>query len=86
MVSDNHNIHITKQQEDWIQSQLSSGSFETSEEYVQYLVDKEIEREKKRAILHAEIQKGLDSGVSNRSIDEIFDSVLARKEKQNGNI
>ena len=66
--------------EQWIETRIASGKFDNKEALVQYLIDEAIENEKIIIALRAAIQEGLDSGESNRTVDDICRDIIARKE------
>jgi antitoxin ParD1/3/4 len=66
------NVSLTKKQEEYIANQIASGDYQNASELVRdALRMHQIYREKVIADLRKEIQKGLDSGYSNRSILDI---------------
>ncbi len=85
-MSETQNIHITEDQEKWIQRQLSSGDFETREEYVQHLIEIDIQRKMDEEHIRQEVQKGLDSGISDRSLDTIWEEGISMHKAGNANL
>jgi len=73
-------ITVTDKQDEWIKSQINNGDFTNESEYIRALIRREQGNNEKFLRLKAEIQKGLDSGVSDRSIDEIFEAGKRRAE------
>jgi antitoxin ParD1/3/4 len=70
------NVSLTEKQKKYIASQIESGDFQNASELVRdALRVHQVYREKMLVELRAEIQKGLDSGISERSLDEIMDEV-----------
>lgn len=65
-------ITVTDKQDDWIKSQISNGDFTNESEYIRALIRRDQNNDAQFLRLKAELQKGLDSGMSNRSIDEIM--------------
>lgn len=65
-------ITVTDKQDDWIKSQISNGDFTNESEYIRALIRRDQNNNAQFLRLKAELQKGLDSGMSNRSIDEIM--------------
>lgn len=63
-------ITVTDQQGDWIKSQIESGHYTNDSEYIRDLIRRDQEGAR---LLRATIQEGLDSGVSKRSLHEIWD-------------
>ena len=69
------NISFTEKQKKYIADQLESGDFQNASEVVRdALRMHQIYRERLLADLRAEIQKGIDSGFSTRSVQDIIDA------------
>ena len=66
--------------EQWIERQIASGKFDNKESLVRSLINEAIENERKNAALRVAIQEGLDSGVSNRTVEDICNDVITCKE------
>ena len=62
-------ITVTDQQDEWIKSQISNGDYTNDSEYFRDLIRRD--QDKFRALKTA-VEKGLASGVSNRTVDEIW--------------
>ena len=62
-------ITLTDQQDEWIKSQISNGDYTNDSEYFRDL--SRLDYDKLRALKTA-VDKGLASGVSNRTVDEIW--------------
>jgi antitoxin ParD1/3/4 len=62
-------ITVTDQQDEWIKSQVSNGDYTNDSEYFRDLIRRD--QGKFRALKTA-VEKGLASGVSNRTVDEIW--------------
>ena len=65
-------ITVTDKQDDWIKSQISSGNFTNESEYIRALIRREQNADAQFLKMKAELQKGFDSGISNRTIDQIM--------------
>jgi len=78
-------ITVTEQQNDWIKSRILFGDYGNDSEYVRDLIRKDRNENEKLLKLQEAVQKGIDSGVSDRSIEEIIQSV-EKKLKQNGQL
>lgn len=66
-------ITVTKQQDKWIKAQIKNGGFTNDSEYLRDLLRKDQDKHAEFLALRAELQKGLDSGISNRTFDEIWE-------------
>lgn len=74
-------ITVTSQQERWIKAQMETGNYSTDSELI-----REALREKQNRIdeieqIRAALIAGEQSGVSERSMDDIMKAVLERKQK-----
>ncbi|WP_347175335.1 type II toxin-antitoxin system ParD family antitoxin [Polaribacter uvawellassae] len=69
------NISFTKQQEEYITTQVKSGEYQNNSEVIRDALRLHtIYRNKVINDLKAEIEKGLESGISKRSVQEIIAS------------
>ena len=62
-------ITLTDKQDKWIKSQIANGDYTNDSEYFRDLIRRD---QDKFRILKAAVQEGLASGVSNRTVDEIW--------------
>ena len=62
-------ITLTDQQDEWIKSQVSNGDYTNDSEYFRDLIRRD---QDKFRVLKSAVEKGLASGVSNRTVDEIW--------------
>ena len=62
----------------WIDARVETGEWPTREAYVEALIDREREDAEKLAALHAALDEGDASGVSDKTIDQIFEEARAR--------
>ena len=62
-------ITLTDQQDEWIKSQISNGDYTNDSEYIRDLIRRD---QNKFRVLQTAVEKGLASGVSNRTVDEIW--------------
>lgn len=70
-------IVISEPQDDWIKAQVGSGNYNNDSEYIRDLIRKDQERKDKILAMQKLIDEGLASGISNRSIEDIFDEAIA---------
>jgi antitoxin ParD1/3/4 len=75
------NISIPDPMKDWVQAQVETGVYANSSDYVRDLIRKDQENRNKQAIQKA-ITEGLESGMSDKSFDEIIDA--AKRKLQTG--
>lgn len=72
------NISLPDQMKDWVERQVATGRYANASDYVRDLVRRDEERSQKLAAFQREIDKGIASGISERSIDEIFADARAQ--------
>ena len=72
------NISVTDRMRAWVEAKVSEGRYATASDCLRDLVRERMEREEKLAALKVEIQKGFDSGVSDRSWSEFAEELRAR--------
>lgn len=74
------NISFTNKQQEYISDQVSSGDFQNASEVVRDALRlHEVYRHRIIEDLRLEIQKGFDSGVSNRNIQDIIQDKLTSR-------
>lgn len=74
------NVSLTKKQESYIAEQIESGDFQNASELVRDALRlHQIYRHKLITDLRAEIEKGINSGLSSRSVKDIIESKRKRK-------
>lgn len=71
------NVSLPDPMKDWVEAQASNGRYSNASDYVRDLIRRDQERASKLAELQSLIRAGDDSGVSNRSLDDVLDA--ARK-------
>ena len=71
-------ITLTKKQDEWIKGQIANGDFTNDSEYLRDLVRRDQEQNARFLALKAAIQKGMKSGVSNKTVKNIMEEVEAR--------
>jgi len=84
MVTTRKTITLTKQQNQWVKAQISSGDYTNDSEYFRDLVRRDQEQNSKFLALKRAIQEGLDSGVSNRAVAEIWEDAEQRFKAKHG--
>jgi antitoxin ParD1/3/4 len=66
------NISIPDKLKAWVDSRVAEGRYSSTSDYVRDLVRRDQEQEEKLRRLQAAIDEGLASGISDRTIDNIF--------------
>jgi antitoxin ParD1/3/4 len=65
----------TGDMEDWVQSQVDTGAYANTSDYVRDLIRQDQDYRNKIQTLQAAVNIGLESGVSSKSFDEIIEDV-----------
>ena len=68
-------ITFTEQQDRWIKGQIANGNFTNDSEYIRDLVRQDQVRNTEFLQLKAAIQEGIDSGISEKSLNDIWEEV-----------
>ena len=84
MATTRKTITLTKQQDQWVKAQITSGDYTNDSEYFRDLVRRDQEQNTKFFALKRAIQEGLDSGVSNRTVAEILEEAELRFKARHG--
>jgi len=77
-------ITLTDQQDQWIKAQIATGDYTNDSEYIRDLVRRDQEQNAKFRALKAAIQEGLDSGISNKTVRDVWEEAEARSRAKNG--
>jgi antitoxin ParD1/3/4 len=72
------NVSLPAKLKDWVEERASEGTYANASDYVRDLIRRDHERQIAIAGLRAEIQMGLDSGVSTRSPQELRKYAMAK--------
>lgn len=77
-------ITVTAKQEEWIKARVADGDYTNDSEYFRDLVRRDQEQNAKLLALREAIQEGFDSGVSQRTVSEIWAEAEARARRRDG--
>jgi antitoxin ParD1/3/4 len=77
-------ITLTDQQDQWIKAQIAAGEYTNDSEYIRDLVRRDQEQNAKFKALKQAIQEGLDSGISNKTVSDIWEEAEKRYRAKNG--
>ena len=77
-------ITLTDQQDQWIKAQIAAGEYTNDSEYIRDLVRRDQEQNAKFRALKAAIQEGLDSGISNKTVRDVWEDAESRYRAKNG--
>lgn len=76
-------ITLSDSQNAWIKSQISRGSFTNDSEYIRDLLRRDQSQHEQLSRLKHLIAEGLESGVSDKSLNDIWNQAEARHLKAN---
>jgi antitoxin ParD1/3/4 len=77
-------ITLTDKQVEWVKARIEGGGYTNDSEYFRDLIRRDQEQGAKFQALRNAIQDGLASGVSSRTVNEIWDEAERRAKKRNG--
>lgn len=72
------NVSLPDPMKDWVEDQVKTGHFSNASDYVRDLIRRDQEYQDKREALVKALIGGETSGVSKRSLEEIWSGVKAR--------
>lgn len=76
------NISLPDALKSVVDSQVGSGQYASASDYVRDLIRRDEENRRKRAEFERLIQEGLDSGVSEKSFDEVMADARAEAKRR----
>lgn len=76
------NISLPDPMKDWVETQTSTGRYDNASEYVRDLIRHDQDRASKIAAMQKLVDEAFESGVSNKSLDDIW---MAAKERAQAN-
>ena len=77
-------ITFTEQQDDWIKKQIEKGDFTNDSEYIRHLVRTHQTSQRDLIKLEMALEEGLMSGVSDKSVEDIWKEAELRYAQKNG--
>ena len=77
-------ITLTEKQDAWIKAQIAAGEFTNDSEYIRDLVRRDQEQNAKYKALKAAVEDGLNSGVSEKTVGEIWAEAERRHTVKDG--
>ena len=72
------NVSLPEQMKAWVESQIRSGKYANASDYVRDLIRHDQEYQSELQQLRAAIDEGRQSGLSHRTLDDIWSDVKAR--------
>jgi antitoxin ParD1/3/4 len=82
MTTKRKTITLSKQQDAWVKARIESGDYTNDSEYFRDLIRRD--QEQKLSALKQAIQEGLDSGVSDRTMSDIWADTQRRSRARHG--
>ena len=79
------NISLTDTLKQFVEERVNGGDYAGTSDYMRDLIRQDRERQEKLARMQELWTEGLESGISNKTVDEIFDEALERHRKKNNN-
>ena len=71
------NVSLPGKMKDWVEQQAETGRYANASDYVRDLIRKDQERNKVFAELRELVSEGIESGMSDRTMEEIRESAKA---------
>ena len=75
-------ITLSRQQDAWVKARIESGDYTNDSEYFRDLIRRD--QEQKLNVLKQAIQEGLDSGISERTMSDIWADAQRRSRARHG--
>lgn len=72
------NVSLPDEMKSWVESQTRTGRYSNASDYVRDLIREDQERKDKIAHIQALVTEGLESGISNKSMDDLLQDARAR--------
>ena len=72
------NISLPDPMKLWVEAQAETGRYSNASDYVRDLIRRDQERADKIAAMQKLVDEAEESGVSTRTVEEIFDEAIAR--------
>jgi antitoxin ParD1/3/4 len=78
------NVSLPDPMKDWVEAQAKSGRYSNASDYVRDLIRRDQERADKVAELQKLLTEGLESGVSDRPMDDVLNTARQRAKTARG--
>lgn len=76
------NVSLPDPMKAWVEEQSRGGRYANASDYVRDLIRRDQERTAKIAHMQTLVDEALASGISDKSVDEIFDEAMAEVERR----
>ncbi len=84
MATTRKTITLSAQQDAWVKARIDSGDYTNDSEYFRDLIRRDQEQSGKFRALKQAIQEGLDSVVTERRVNDIWDDAERRHQAEHG--
>ncbi len=78
------NVSLPDPMKEWVETQTKTGRYSNASDYVRDLIRRDQMRGDKIAAMQRFVDDGLQSGVGNKSKDELFSAAITRVEQTHG--
>ena len=78
------NVSLPDPMKDWVEAQAKSGRYSNASDYVRDLIRRDQERADKLAELQELLTEGLESGVSDRTMEDVLKTARQRARTARG--
>ena len=79
------NISLPDPMKDWVETQTSSVRYDNASEYVRDLIRHDQDRASKISAMHKLVDEAFESGISDKSLEDIWAAAKARAQADRGN-
>jgi len=73
------NVSLPEQMRSWVEENVKSGRYANASDYVRDLIRKDKDRGIGIEQIQALITEGINSGISNKSVDDVWNEVKSRR-------
>jgi len=73
------NVSLPEQMRSWVEENVKSGRYTNASDYVRDLIRKDKDREIGIEQIQSLITEGIESGLSNKSIDDVWEKAKKRR-------
>lgn len=72
------NVSLPDEMKKWIEEQTASGDYANSSDYMRDLIRRDRVRREKIAAMRERISESVQSGISDKSLDDVIEEALAK--------
>lgn len=78
------NVSLPEAMKTWVEAQARGGRYSNASDYVRDLIRRDQERGSRIAALQTLVDEGVESGVGDRSVEEIVEAARAAAKREHG--